>query len=88
MTENAGKSTKKILSHLRRHFVLKHWLGILLGITGGFIYYRTVGCSTGACPIQSNPWLTMLWGGMMGYLIGDMIPYKKKEKQAPGPEAE
>lgn len=53
--------------------------GLVVGIAGGYIYYVEIGCNSGTCPITSNPWMTMLWGGLMGYLLGDML-VKKKEK--------
>jgi len=37
-------------------------IGAIVGGIGGFIYYHTIGCSSGACPIKSNPWLVSLWG--------------------------
>jgi hypothetical protein len=54
--------------------------GALLGIVGGYLYYIKVGCTSGSCPITSNPWMSMLWGGLMGYLIADMIPTRKKRE--------
>jgi len=35
----------------------------------GFLYYRFIGCRTGACPMAANPWIsTLVWaviGGLM-----------------------
>lgn len=53
--------------------------GIVVGIFAGYLYYIKIGCSSGTCPITSNPWMTMLWGGIMGYLVGDM--FVKKENR-------
>ena len=50
---------------------------IIAGTTGGFLYYSLVGCRTGSCPITSSPWLSMLWGAAIGYLISDL--FRKKE---------
>lgn len=58
-------------------FTLKSILGTLLGILGGTIYYFKVGCKGGSCPITSNPWLTILWGAVVGYLIGDIFNKKQ-----------
>ena len=52
-------------------------IGILVGGAGGFAYYHFVGCASGTCPITSNPYLTTIWGAVMGYLVFDM--FKKKE---------
>ena len=49
-------------------------MGILVGgaIGGflGFLYYRFVGCSTGSCPLTSNPYASTLYGIVLGALIG------------------
>lgn len=52
--------------------------GATIGIVGGYFYFIKVGCYSGSCPITSNPWISMLWGGLMGYLIADLIPARKK----------
>jgi hypothetical protein len=44
-------------------------LGIVIGALLGFGYYRFVGCSTGSCPITSNPWISTLYGAVMGALV-------------------
>ena len=36
----------------------------------GFAYYKLVGCRTGACPITSSPYISTLYGALLGYLIG------------------
>ena len=53
--------------------VIMLWAGrvgaVLLGGAGGFLYYRCIGCKTGACPITGNPWLSTLYGALIGWLI-------------------
>lgn len=49
--------------------ILRLIAGIALGALAGFLYYRFVGCSTGACPITSNPLSSTLYGALMGGLI-------------------
>ena len=53
--------------------------GLVAGAVGGLIYFEIKGCSTGTCPITSNPWLTILWGAIMGYLIGGILNKNKKK---------
>lgn len=49
--------------------ILKIGIGTLAGAALGFLYYRTIGCSTGSCPITSNPWSSTLYGAGFGLLI-------------------
>jgi len=49
--------------------VLKVALGVILGAAAGYAYYRFVGCSSGACPITSNPWISTGYGALMGLLV-------------------
>jgi hypothetical protein len=60
-------------------FTLKSLIGTVLGAIGGYIYYIQIGCDSGSCAITSNPYMSVLWGVLMGYLIGDM--FNKKEKK-------
>ncbi len=55
----------------------------LLGVIGGYAYYALVGCNIegGGCPLQSNPYLMMIWGGAMGYLLPGMVISPRKEDQ-------
>lgn len=61
-------------------FIKKHLLkiiGVIVGMTGGYLYYYFVGCNSGTCPITSNPYISVIYGGVMGYLVFDL--FKKKE---------
>ena len=44
-------------------------LGLILGAGAGYLWYRVVGCSTGACPLTSNPYVSTLYGALMGLTI-------------------
>ena len=44
-------------------------LGPIIGAVIGFAYYRFIGCSSGVCPITSNPWASILYGAFMGFMI-------------------
>lgn len=52
------------------------------GGLGGYLYYRLVGCSTGVCPIASNPLLTTLYGGEIGWLVSVVFAPRVKRKTA------
>lgn len=46
--------------------------GTLMGATGGFLYWKYVGCLSGTCAIKSNWYMMVPWGMVLGYLIGSM----------------
>ncbi len=48
-------------------------IGIIAGAFLGFAYYRFVGCASGSCPITSNPWASMIYGAIMGYMVSGMM---------------
>ena len=47
----------------------KPFLGVAIGGTAGFLYYHFVGCSSGSCAITSNPYMSVLWGGLLGFFL-------------------
>ncbi|MDR4987903.1 MAG: hypothetical protein RG741_03575 [Bacteroidales bacterium] len=49
---------------------------VAAGILGGYAYYHFIGCQSGGCAITSNPYMSMLWGGIMGYLLPDFFVKK------------
>jgi hypothetical protein len=44
-------------------------VGIVIGAALGFGYYKLVGCASGTCLITSNPFISTLYGAVMGALI-------------------
>ncbi len=59
-------------------------IGLIVGAVGGYIYYIEIGCKSGTCPITSSPYMSMIWGAAMGYLLGDL--FKKNPKPQPKTE--
>jgi hypothetical protein len=49
--------------------VLRIIIGALVGGGLGFAYYKFVGCSTGTCPLTSNPIISSLYGMVVGALV-------------------
>lgn len=57
-------------------FIRKNWIVIVLtvaGLTGGYLYWRLVGCNTGSCPITSNWHSSVAFGGLFGFLLSDIV---------------
>lgn len=53
--------------------VLKYIIGALAGGALGFGLYKFVGCSTGACPLTSNPVIAVIYGVVLGLLIARSV---------------
>ena len=53
-------------------------LGIGIGALGGYLYYHFIGCTSGSCPITSQPVNSTLYGALMGALLFNGF---KKENQ-------
>ncbi len=59
----------------------QHWLvllGVVIGALGGYLFWLYIGCSSGSCPITSSPFLSSLWGAVMGGLLFSI--FKREEK--------
>ena len=49
--------------------IIKLVMGAVVGGVLGYGLYRFVGCSTGTCPITSNPWISTIFGIISGLVI-------------------
>ncbi len=74
--EEPSKGRRKITDYIGIGAII----GILAGAVAGYLYYYYIGCRSGSCPINSNPYFSTLYGMILGYLVGDM--FKKRKKQA------
>ena len=52
-----------------KFMTLKLIIGAFVGGVLGFAYYKFVGCSTGSCPLTSNPLISTIYGMAMGALV-------------------
>jgi hypothetical protein len=53
-------------------------LGLVLGAVAGFLYWKLVGCNSGACLITSKWHNSTTYGAVMGGLF--LSIFKKEEK--------
>ena len=53
--------------------MLKIIIGVMLGAVIGFLYYRFIGCRSGACMITSNPYISTIYWALLGGLIANII---------------
>ncbi|MGE5683027.1 MAG: DUF6132 family protein [Bacillota bacterium] len=63
---------------LNHKIVVKRVLPVFAGAVLGYAYYYFVGCSSGSCPIQSNPYLTVGYGALTGAIFS--FPDSKKPR--------
>lgn len=54
-------------------------IGAVIGIIGGYLYWRFVGCTGSNCMITSSPWMSAIWGGVMCGLLFSI--FKKSNKR-------
>lgn len=63
------RRTQQLHLKLKRTMILRITIGILVGGGLGFGYYKFVGCSTGTCPLTSNPIISTIYGAVLGVLL-------------------
>jgi len=54
--------------HLFQSDFIKMVLAVVTGGVLGFGYYRIVGCKSGVCPITRNPYISTIYGALIGLL--------------------
>ena len=81
---NMDNSPKSLKKRILAHFPLVSLIGLVVGAIGGYIYYIEMGCNSGSCAITSNPYMSVLWGAAIGYLVFDMFR-KKPKTESPEP---
>jgi hypothetical protein len=44
-------------------------VAVVVGAGLGFALHRFVGCRSGACPIWASPYVSTLYGALLGFLL-------------------
>jgi hypothetical protein len=57
----------------RSVMIIRLIIGVVIGAGLGFAYYKFVGCSSGSCPITSNPYISSLYGALIGGMLSAQV---------------
>ncbi len=57
-------------------------VGVILGLAGGYLYWYYIGCASGTCAIQSDPWKMTPYGALMGGLLGNILQDALRKRKA------
>ena len=52
---------------------------VVLGGLAGYLYYYFIGCNSGACAIQSNPYVSTTYGAVLSAIL--VFPVRKKKSE-------
>lgn len=64
--------------------IVQHQLtiaGVMVGAVCGYLYYIWVGCTSGSCPITSQPINSSIYGAVMGALVFRSFKKEKVENE-------
>jgi len=54
----------------RRNVILKLVIGAAVGgLVGYLVVYKLIGCASGACPITRSPYISTIFGAVIGALL-------------------
>jgi len=41
----------------------------LIGATGGYLYWKFIGCRSGFCPLTSNKYFSIFFGALIAFML-------------------
>jgi hypothetical protein len=60
---------KTVKEYLLSSNFWKPALGVIIGGGLGFLYYSFIGCLSGKCAITSSPYMSIIYGSFIGFLL-------------------
>lgn len=61
--------------------MIKYLFGTVVGgLFGYFILHKVIGCSNGTCQITANPYLSTLYGIILGLLVAGIVDFPATQK--------
>lgn len=54
--------------------------GVITGALAGYLYWKFVGCNSGACIISSKPLNSTVYGAVMGGLVFTLFKKENRKK--------
>ena len=58
---------------MRRKRMIQVIIGAIVGGIFGFLFYRFIGCKTGACVIAGNPYVSTIYWAFLGGLLANIL---------------
>jgi hypothetical protein len=58
---------------MRREKMIAIVIGAVAGGVVGYLYYRFIGCRSGACIITGNPYISTIYWAVLGGLIANIL---------------
>jgi hypothetical protein len=65
----------KVIQYIKAQFSPRHFIGIALGLIGGYAYWYFYGCVEG-CTITGSARNSTLYFGLIGYFFAGLFPSK------------
>ena len=74
-------SDKSLFGKILDNKIYRTSIGAIVGGILGFLYWKFIGCTSGGCPLTSNPYQSVLLFGVLGALLTKDKNEKKIEKK-------
>lgn len=68
--------------------MLRYIIGAVIGgLVGYFVFHKLIGCSSGTCPITSNPYASTAYGVVLGILLAGIISFPTTSASTNAPQS-